>query len=135
MTDDSFWRDLGDAKQLPTPAGLLKDQATRLNQIAGRSLRARVLTSTPSAKYYRFRSTLNVEVPALSQYRLDIVTTWYPLAPFYPVTLHDDLAESEEKSETICNYEGEFSEELRRVLGSERTTATLRHLIALASSG
>ena len=145
MSTQDYWGDFQVTDEQRTPVQILKEQASVLNEKVGHRIRASVATSalpdgTPKLRSVPpdgipiFRSTLDVTVPALNRYRLDIVTVTYPLREYYPLALSDDLAEGEEAQvELPCHNEEEFRNKLHQILSSTRTTDTLNSLLSLAA--
>lgn len=131
MVTPDYWGDLQLTTEQLTPAQILKEQASVLNEKVGRHIRASVMTSGLTKQ--QFRSTLAITVPALDRYHLDIVTVIYPLKDYYPLALSDDLDESDELSEANCHSEQEFRDALHRILSSRRTTDTLKSLLLLTA--
>ena len=127
-----YWGDLQMFSDRPTPAQILKEQASVFNEKIGWQISATVVTSGLAKQ--QFRSTLAVTVPALDRYHLDIVTVIYPLKDHYPLTLSDDLGDEDGGlSEVSCNSEQGFRDALHRVLSSKRTTDTLNSLLSLTT--
>ncbi len=131
MVTPDYWGDLQVTTEQLTPAQILKEQASVLNEKVGRHIRASVMTSGLTKQ--QFRSTLAITVPALDRYHLDIVTVIYPLKDYYPLALSDDLDESDELSEVNCHSEQDFRDELHQILSSKRTTDTLKSLLSLTA--
>ena len=132
MLIQDYWGDLQVTTEQLTPAQILKEQASVLNEKVGRHIRASVMTSGLTKQ--QFRSTLAITVPALDRYHLDIVTVIYPLKDYYPLALSDDLDdESDELSEVNCHSEQEFRDALHQMLSSKRTTDTLKSLLSLTA--
>ncbi|MCE2432213.1 MAG: hypothetical protein J4F29_04695 [Candidatus Latescibacteria bacterium] len=129
MVTPDYWGDLQVTTEQLTPAQIIQEQASALNERTSPHIRASVTTFGLER---RFHTTLAVTVPSLNRYHLDIVTVIYPLRDYYPLVLSDDLGDpDDERSDMICNSEQEFRDELHQILSSNRTTDTLKSLLLL----
>ena len=139
MSTRDYWGDLQGSFDRSTPAQILKEQASVLNEKVGRQISASVVTTgltvmATGLVKRQFRSTLAVTVPALDRYRLDIVTVTYPLKDHYPLALSDDLDDGDDGLSVVnCDSEQGFRDALYRVLSSKRTTDTLNSLLSLTA--
>ena len=132
MSTRDYWGDLQGSFDRSTPAQILKEQASVLNEKIGWQISASVVTTGLVKR--QFRSTLAVTVPALDRYRLDIVTVTYPLKDHYPLALSDDLDDGDDGLSVVnCDSEQGFRDALYRVLSSKRTTDTLNSLLSLTA--
>jgi hypothetical protein len=121
----SLWN-IPDISNLRTPITIIKEQATALSEATGGLLRGDVTTSR-SAHDETLFLTLSVIVPALNNYKYNILTYWQPVRLF-PGDLHYS---AENKVYRISN-EKEFDERLKSILGSEEVGAVIGALIAQA---
>ena len=128
MVTPDYWGDLQVTTEQLTPAQIIQEQASALNERTSPHIRASVTTFGLER---RFHTTLVVTAPSLDGYHLDIVTVIYPLRDYYPLVLSDDLGD--ELSEVTCNSEQEFCDKLHQILSSKRTTDTLKSLLLLTA--
>ena len=132
MSTRDYWGDLQGSFSRSTPAQILKEQASVLNEKVSHQIRASVVTTGLVKR--QFRSTLAITVPALDRYHLDIVTAIYPLKDHYPLALSDDLDDGDDGLSVVnCDSEQGFRDALYRVLSSKRTTDTLNSLLSLTA--
>lgn len=128
MSTQDYWGNLQVTTKQLTPAQILQEQASALNERTSPHIRASVATF---GLKQRFHTTLAVTAPSLGGYDLDIVTVIFPLRNYYPLVLSDDLGD--ERSEMTCNSEQEFRDQLQKMLSSKRTTDTLKSLMLLTA--
>ena len=128
MSTQDYWGNLQVTTKQLTPAQILQEQASALNERTSPHIRASVATF---GLEQRFHTTLAVTAPSLGGYDLDIVTVIFPLRNYYPLVLSDDLGD--ERSEVTCNSEQEFCNKLHQILSSKRTTDTLKSLLLLTA--
>lgn len=120
----SLWV-IPDVSNVRTPMTMLKEQATALSEETDGLLRGNVSTlgSTDSDLYI----ILSIIVPALNNYKFDLLTYTQPITMF-PGTL-DSNAESKRYR---INNEQDFDDSLKVILSSTAVSSIVAALIAQA---
>lgn len=121
----SLWV-IPDVSNVRTPMTMLKEQATALSEETEGLLRGNVFTSS-SAVDTELYITLSIIVPALNNYRFDVLTYNQPITMF-PGTLHSAVGNKGYR----INNEQEFDARLQSILASTEVSGVVAALIAQA---
>jgi hypothetical protein len=105
---------------------MLKEQATALSEETSGLLRGNVSTASDIGDSQLY-ITLNIIVPALNNYRFEVLTYSQPITMF-PGTLHSAAGNSGHR----INNEQEFDSHLKSILASPEISAVVAALIAQA---
>ena len=127
MTVQSLWGDLGEIETRRTPTVILREQAELLAQLTNDVLKGEVVR-TPFSTSERFLVSLMVVVPALQNYRLEVLSAFYHYLSIYPVKVHDSINDNEE----VASDEEGLVEIVRKILTSEKVLRAIATLISEA---
>jgi len=122
MSTESLWGDLSHLEEVKTPALHLKEQAAILTQSTSGLLVGDV---HQEAQGDQISAELDVVVPALGDYRLNVVRVLYPLS-IYPLDIQDVTNYEWQK----CPDEQAFVAQLRAILSSPKIRKTIATLLA-----
>lgn len=132
MTTENLWGEIEFGVGVPVPVTILEKQASKLEEITGGWLLARVLRSQTGFEFY---ATLEIRAPYLNNYRLEIVDVRYP-PTIYPVEVYDLISNPgiPRTSPTFCENDDQFVSQLGSILGSPKLHRTISILIAHSQS-
>jgi hypothetical protein len=122
MTSESLWGDLGGLEAIRVPTSYLKEQASILTKSTGGLLLGEVNQKSQGDK---ISVDLDVVVPSLGDYRLNVVHVLYPLS-VYPLDIQDGMTYDWEK----CPDESAFLATLKTILSAPHVRKALATLVA-----
>ena len=125
MASKNMWGDLSKLEVARSPKAILQEQGDYLTKATGG-----VLVGTIGARVVAsgFAYDLDVEIPALNNYRYTILTIEHD-ATLYPVTVR-----AERPTESYqCEDEEEFETVIESILGSEDVQLILSRLLSQAT--
>jgi hypothetical protein len=124
MASKSLWVDLSQLEIGRTPRTVLLEQAQYLAEASKGELIGRVADKTPYVAGF-FRYTLDVRVPALNNYSVEILWIDHGI-DLYPVR----LGASKPHTDVQCADEAEFVKAVESVLSSAGVKTILSHLLS-----
>ena len=124
MPSDNLWGDLSDLEVVPTPKGILEQQANKLTTATRAVLRGRVTQRESGIGFYY---DLDVVVPGLNNYVYTILTINHGIQ-LYPVWVGSDSPQRSVK----CDDEKQYLEVLEGILSSKDVKFILSRLLSQA---
>ncbi|MGB0560836.1 MAG: hypothetical protein ACPGVO_03420 [Spirulinaceae cyanobacterium] len=122
---ESLWGEIPAPEDLPDlPKTILREQAEILTEATGGALIGEVSQRTHNSQ--TFSAALSIKVPALNDYRFNVLTIDYPIH-LYPVTLQDQTGESQGH---VCHTVEDYKEQLGKILSSERVKSVIAALLS-----
>lgn len=117
-----MWGKFDNLKEMPTPAGYLKEQAEYLGDATNQILQGEIVHS---AQNNRFETDLDIVVPNLNYYRHTLLRVIHPVS-IYPLEIHDFANEDK----YTCEDESSFLDRLERILSSRAVRKIIETLIS-----
>lgn len=127
MSTNSLWGDLDDLETIQTPKAILQEQAALLTR-ATKGILLGCVTIVEAAEA-GFRYDLDIVVPALNNYRYELLSIYHGI-DIYPTFVRSVHLESASYFDgpVRCENEGEFCECIQRILSSKSVRTVLSRL-------
>jgi len=122
VSTESFWGDLGNLEDVKTPGSHLREQAEVLTRET-KGLLVGQVHQVPQGD--QISVELNIVVPALSDYRWNVLRVLHPLA-IYPL----EVQESQTYEWQKCPDEAAFLATLKAILSSPKVRKAIATLLA-----
>lgn len=121
-TMESLWPKLQRHDNAEAPVAILRQQAAALGKQT-RNILEGYVRRTESPKPTILSFSFEVVAPGLGDYRVELLTVYHEVVPFYPVHVTWNGAR------TPCTSEDEFKEKLRAIFNDSATQAVLQSLL------
>lgn len=127
MAKDSFWAPLPDVESIRTPLAIMNEQAVALSELTNRLLEGAVVQSSNNPG--NIAATLQIIAPSLNGFRVSMVSISHGIQ-LYPLVLIDHMT----SAQVSVPSEEVFNQELKEILGSEKTRQIIASLLVQIKS-
>ena len=123
MTIENMWGELHEIDSVRSSFTILKEQGALVSEMTGGDIRGEV--SRMESRPPNIRIDLDLLVPKMNNYSIEILRISYQVHKFYPVYVSTEFSNHEE-----CDTEEEFMGALRTIPGSDPVMKILTALRA-----